>query len=104
MWNAEVAGRQRSEALEQARRLACKSGASPQREWEDLRIARALVRGERWSPCSAAIRSTMDRRRSRLVLEAPGPVTGDPRPVQPSREPVAPLSNVGRKFKKYCGP
>ena len=113
LWNAKVAGQQRSEALEQARRLACKSGASLQRDWEDLRFARARVRGERWSRCSAAIRSAMDRRRSRPVLEAPGPVPGDPRLVRSSREAVAPLSNVGRnqpcpcgsgrKFKKCCG-
>jgi hypothetical protein len=65
LWNAKVAKQQRSEALEQARQLACKSGSSLQRDWENLRIARALDRGERYSPCSAAIRSAMDRRVSR---------------------------------------
>lgn len=114
LWNAKVAKRQRSEALEQARRLACKSGASLQRDLEDLRIARALGRGERYSPCSAAIRSAMDRRCSRPVLEAFAPVSEDPQLARPSREAVAPVSMVGRnrpcpcgsgrKFKKCCGP
>jgi len=63
--HTRVSKQQHSVALEQARQLACKSGSSLQRDWENLRIARALGRGKRYSPCSAAIRSAMDQRLSR---------------------------------------
>lgn len=65
LWNARVLKQQHSVALEQARQLACKSGSSLQRDWENLRIARALGRGKRYSPCSATIRSAMDQRLTR---------------------------------------